>query len=453
MIDKPYKLFIGKDIDRTTALTTGGENFSVVSANIAEGEIIVLDKNMNAFTAGEVFANSDTMYIAEGTSRTISLNDELGNAITGRHILLSDAIKGKLVRNVAFRTFSTKTECTATIAAITDAIVAGTEYVLKVIYKDMEEHPASFTQTYRYIAKTGDTSQLVFNGLRARIAKHSGTRVTASGTTTLILTGKEVPASTSSLADIDEFKMVDFEVVFNYVNNDYNQVEVGLASDISITTAHSGSGNWEQIRDLEKFELGYRGVSNRTHWPVAMPDFRTEKSAEYDVLVIEYDADYRSPDNSYEKFTSKQLILAMEVSASEANDSAQYFDVLGKIADWCDSLPFETTFVEPEVKTTVDATAIADLTAPVTGATPVSTITAGTGYTGTVTWAVTSTGVALVGTFAATTAYTATVTIIPTTGYTLDGVTANQFTFTGSATDTNAANSGICTVTFAATTA
>ena len=95
-----------------------------------------------------------------------------------------------------------------------------------------------------------------------------------------------------------------------------------------------------------------------------MPDFRTEKAAEYDVLVIEYDADYRSPDNSYEKFTSKQLILAMEVSASEANDSAQYFDVLGKIADWCDSLPFETTFVEPEVKTTVAATAIAGSYSP-----------------------------------------------------------------------------------------
>ena len=97
----------------------------------------------------------------------------------------------------------------------------------------------------------------------------------------------------------------------------------------------------------------------------------------------------------------------------------------------------------------VPAAAIAGVTAPVTGETPVSATTAGTGYTGAVTWA--SSGAALSGTFAAATAYTATITLTPTSGYTLTGVAANSFSVTGATSVTNSANSGVITAVFAAT--
>ena len=99
--------------------------------------------------------------------------------------------------------------------------------------------------------------------------------------------------------------------------------------------------------------------------------------------------------------------------------------------------------------TTIATAAIAGVTAPVTGATPVTTTTAGTGYTGTVSW--TSSGGALVGNFAGATAYTATITLTPTSGYTLTGVTANFFTVTGGTTVTNLADSGVITAVFPAT--
>jgi len=97
--------------------------------------------------------------------------------------------------------------------------------------------------------------------------------------------------------------------------------------------------------------------------------------------------------------------------------------------------------------TTITTAAILGVTAPVTGATPVTTITAATQYTGTVTWSPTAT------TFAASTAYTATITLTPTTGYTLTGVAANLFTVTGATSDTNSANLGVVTAVFAATAA
>jgi hypothetical protein len=81
------------------------------------------------------------------------------------------------------------------------------------------------------------------------------------------------------------------------------------------------------------------------------------------------------------------------------------------------------------------------------GATPVTTTTAGTGYTGTIAWS----GTPAVFDFATT--YTATITLTPTSGYTLTGVTANFFTVAGATSVTNSANAGVITAVFPATVA
>jgi len=100
------------------------------------------------------------------------------------------------------------------------------------------------------------------------------------------------------------------------------------------------------------------------------------------------------------------------------------------------------TVLFPATATTISATAIAGVTPPVTGSTPVTTTTAGTGYTGTVSW----NGSPI--TFAQSTIYTATITLSATAEYTLIGVTENQFTIAGSTTATNPANSGVITAVF-----
>jgi len=91
----------------------------------------------------------------------------------------------------------------------------------------------------------------------------------------------------------------------------------------------------------------------------------------------------------------------------------------------------------------IDTAAIAGVTAPVKGATGVTTITATDEYTGTVSWSPAST-------FAASTPYTATITLAPKAGYTLTGVAASFFTVSG-ATVTYAAGSSTITAVFPAT--
>ena len=100
--------------------------------------------------------------------------------------------------------------------------------------------------------------------------------------------------------------------------------------------------------------------------------------------------------------------------------------------------------VEAE-RVTVTEPAIGGVTAPVVGEKPVTAITEGKQFTGTVTWS------PEVSTFAASTVYTATITLTPKVGYKLDGVAANFFTVAGAASVSNGANSGVVTAVFPAT--
>jgi hypothetical protein len=93
----------------------------------------------------------------------------------------------------------------------------------------------------------------------------------------------------------------------------------------------------------------------------------------------------------------------------------------------------------------VTGTAINGVTAPVLGATPVTTATETTEYTASVTWSTNPVS------FAAATIYIATITLTPKLGYTLTGVTENQFTVAGATTVSNLSNTGVITAVFPAT--
>ncbi len=89
----------------------------------------------------------------------------------------------------------------------------------------------------------------------------------------------------------------------------------------------------------------------------------------------------------------------------------------------------------------IDIAAIPEVTAPVTGATPVGTITATAQYTGTVTWNPADNP------FLGSIAYTATITLTAKAGFTLTGVALDFFTVAG-AVATNSIDSGVVTAVF-----
>jgi len=122
--------------------------------------------------------------------------------------------------------------------------------------------------------------------------------------------------------------------------------------------------------------------------------------------------------------------------------AANFFTVAGATTDTNSADSGVVTAVFPATAATIAIAAIPGVTPPVTGATPVTTITATDQYTGIVTWSGSPS------TFAAGTVYTATIILTAKVGYTLTGVPANFFTVAGATLVTNSINSGVVTAVF-----
>jgi hypothetical protein len=320
MLDRVNKVLIGKNISRTaSAVLYGG------SQAAAEGEIFILDKNRNILAAGSTISDTDTIYIAEVLGDTYSYVTETGTSVTGvKKLIVSDPIEGNNVSSYKGRAYSAIVEQVVTIDGSTFAPVVGTEYVLRIVYTDTYERPGQVTMTYRKIATTTSSDDL-WTAFVALINKHTERRVTASGTTELVLTGRAMPYDrTDDVNAIDEYYQVNFKA-FLYSNN------FGDTTVTYTTRPFPGEGTWQRVRDAEKFALSYRGIMNRTIFPVQMPAMRTVKSTTYQAIVIESDKKYTSPD-SYDKKTRLTTEVYIPVGAG------QLTDVLNVLNPWMASL-------------------------------------------------------------------------------------------------------------------
>lgn len=340
MLTRPFKLLIGKDVSRDAHVVAGASMTTIMlSTGMADGEIVVLDKNKKVLAEGATYSDSDTIYIAQGTGETFSITSETGTTTTGnRKLVISDPIEGHNVKTFIGRAYSAKSEQVSTVDLTGWTPAVGTEYIVRIVYHDLEEHPGQFVHSYRHI---GTTAVLATEAalIVAAINKHKGRRVLAAynaGTEAISLTGLAIPECTTSLNDIDEFKQVNFDVFFNYVDSDgYWQTIPSTVTTVSTTAASSGVGTWEQVRDMEKVAMGYKGITSLTHFPVIKPDFKTVKNATYNLIIIEHDKTYRSPDNQYAKKTPLTTVIAIPVPVA----GTQTASVLAQLNPWMATTP------------------------------------------------------------------------------------------------------------------
>ena len=340
MINRVTSLLIGKDISRD-AQVVAGANLQTITAStgLANGEIVVLDKNKNVLAAGATIADSDTIFIVQSTVDTYDYTNVAGTAVTGnRKIKMSGPIVGQTVKNFQGEAYSAKSEQTASVTLTGLTPVVGTEYLVRLVYKDVNEHPGQFTHTYRHVAASAtlDTFGAAFV---AKINAHTGRRINAtytSGTDVILLTAREVPEGATALTDIDKFKMVEFDAFFNYVTSaGVWETIASTSTTITYVAASYGSGNWEQIRDLEKDVQANRGITNLIQHPVIEPTKDTVIDATYNMIVIEHEVPYQSPDNAYVKNAAQSTALAFVVPSS----GTQQTSVLAQLNPWMASCP------------------------------------------------------------------------------------------------------------------
>lgn len=339
MLTRVNKILIGKDVSRDAQVIGGIDMVTLcASTGLAEGEIVPLDENKKVLTAGSTIADTSTIYFCEGTGETIDYTNESGTQVTSsRKIIFSDPIVGAKVKSWKGNSYSAKSEQSTAISVNGATTVSGTEYILRIVYKDLSEHPGQFVHSYRIIGVgTLDTDMAA---LVAKVNAHKGRRVNASyvtNTDILTLAGRPIPECTTSVNDIDEFSMVEFEAKLVYVDSNGNWATSSTwPKSITDTAASYGFGTWEQVRDLEKHAQGYKGVFNRIHFPIVTPTMRTVKSATYDMLVIEHDQAYQSPDNQYVKSQPLTTVIAIPVPSA----GTQMATLLQEVNPWFASLP------------------------------------------------------------------------------------------------------------------
>jgi len=343
MIKRTDKVLIGKDISRDAQVIAGASIVTIsASTGLADGEIVVLDKNKNVLAAGATIADSDTIYICLKVSETFDYTNEAGSLVSGAGRLeFSDAIKGANVKTYIGKAYAAKAEQTATLTTTGMVPIEGTEYIIRIVYRDIKEHPGQFTQTYRLIADAADAAAIdVFvASFVAVINAHPGRRVQATldaGNDYIVLTGREIPQCCTNLTDIDKFSMVDFVAYFNYVDSNGAWVIWPCTTTTVVYTVTTyGSGEWEQIRDLEKAAKAYLGNTNKTHFPILEKVFETVVDETYDMIVIEHNNPYLAPNNQgYETApATTQIVIPYTATAN------QMASVLTQLNPWMASCP------------------------------------------------------------------------------------------------------------------
>ena len=170
------KVLIGADIART-ANVDNGVLVAAIATLIAEGEVVLLDSDGDILPATPTIADSTSLRIGVGTSTTFT-----EGLLTYREVLVSDPISSRLGDILLYSAtgYEAPVQKMAVIDGGTFAPTADEEYVIRIVYKDMYEHPGMYSQTYRYIAQAGDVLADVIDAFATLITNDAKSRVTAS---------------------------------------------------------------------------------------------------------------------------------------------------------------------------------------------------------------------------------------------------------------------------------
>jgi len=322
------KVLISKLIDRTSGVQITDP--TTTATYIAEGEVVVLDKDKNLLTSGSTISDTDTIYIAVGKGDTYEYTTPDGTLVEdARKLDISGPIKGRNIisyKGVSADSDATERQATIDIATASSFTpVVGTEYVIRVVYKDINEHPGQFIQDFRVVATSATPGDLT-DAFVSKINKNKDSRISAENSSDdLVLTGKVIPNSSADA--IDEYQQVDFDIALHEVTeDDWDDVEVTYN-----TEAHPGNGNPKLVRDREKEALGYEGITNRTHFPVIKPDMKVDMDKWYDSIVIESNTPYVSTAMEYGETAPTTVELYIPANAGQTTN------VLAVLNTWMES--------------------------------------------------------------------------------------------------------------------
>lgn len=300
--------------------TDAPASYKTVDA-LTEGQIALFDQNRAIVKDAAGAKAASSLYIGVCEGKEDVYNGE-GTKSTKSVIRFSMPIMKGSKPNMVFSEYVAAAEDKIVITATDVTPEVGHRYVLRLVYTDIYEAPGQFTHTYEVIAKSTSATDLI-TAFKNKINKHKEARVVAtSSAAVLTLNAKEMPYNEGIMLD-SNYSQVSVEAFM------WKTIPSGLLSNVmypiaNLTIAKTqgtpGKGNPKIVRDRENAALGYRGITHRAIYPYIAPELKSDLSATYDTLSIEWDNKYLSDDNQYIKTTP--LACELYVNAGKLNESA-----------------------------------------------------------------------------------------------------------------------------------
>ena len=268
------------------------------------GDVALFDETGAIITAATGAAAAKELYIGVAQEKVdVTMPD--GSVEQKANIKMSPVIKKGMHINVTANAHVEPVEDKIEIDLTSATIVAGNRYVLRIIYKDIYEHPGQFSHTYEVFASSTTASDLA-SAIAAQVNAHKNRRVTATVSAAKVTLTALAKTDNDGIYSVNPYTTVDMEATL-YVTTpsallgNYPESVPGVT--ITKTTGNPGVGYWKQVRDAEIRNMGYQGQVFIGTYPQIRQASAVIEDAQYAVVTVEYDNMYLSNDNQYIKTT------------------------------------------------------------------------------------------------------------------------------------------------------
>jgi len=330
---RPYKVLVSKDVNpNATGLS-----------DLDSGELIVMAADGTPLVAGETVADSEWIYIAQGSNTANA-------GATGYDPIMSSRIKGATVTKWSGKERAAAAQQVSYVGyngSITTYSLQDTDLSTNTTYKIMINFPfdkelrslRTWNRTFEYTVGGSTTGQALAmtDDLAAQINADPVCKnyIIAAGGATMV-SGAHYGLRLTGLAQThgsyDNLDFVSFEIFLGSTwaetttevavdQFDYLELAAGKTQTGSVSISPSrGVGTYDYVTDLERFALGFRGITNRTLFPVPSEGTYALSTEAYDMYMIEWTDEVFANDLSINKHLN-QLIVAIPYDATNLNGS------------------------------------------------------------------------------------------------------------------------------------
>lgn len=301
---------------------------------LSVGDVALFDENgaIISTNAGAAAAKSIKVGIAKSK---ISVTMPDGSVASKANIEFSNVISKDHEVKFVKGTYVAPSQDVINIDLSGATIKVGNRYVLRIVYKDLYEHPGQFTHTYEVIA-TATTPATLASAFAAKISKHMNRRVVATVSSAIITLTAMAKDDNEGVNSISEYTVVNMEASMYETEPasalNFNAPAAIVGAVITKTSGTPGKGYWKQVRDAEVRNMGYKGHVFTGAYPEVAQEKMVDPTKTYDYITVEYYNNYLSSDNQYIKhapFTLELFVEAGELASSIVENGIKSF-IAGK---------------------------------------------------------------------------------------------------------------------------